>query len=112
MAKAVRYHTHPDGPLPGELTFVPLTLSAAVPFLQVSALRLLHRLVKDLASRTLSPLAAAWGSHFARTTREVTASLVHANAVGAFRQFSACAGPTAGQAFSPRFGRLPASDLP
>ena len=96
MAKAARYHTHPDGPLPGDLTFVPITLCATVPFLHVSALRLVHQLVHDLAERTLSPLAASWGFRFARTTREITAALAHANAVGAFRQFSACAGPAVG----------------
>ena len=66
MAKAARYHTHLDGTLPGDLTFVPLTHSATVPFLHVSALRLLHRLVKELAERTMSPLSATWGIHFAR----------------------------------------------
>ena len=94
LAKAARYHTHPDGPLPGALTCVPLTMCATLPFLHVSSLRLLHRLLRDIASRSLSPWAATWGVHFARVTREVTASLSHAFALGAFRQFPACVGPS------------------
>ena len=94
LAKAACYHTHPDGPLPGELRLVPVTYSATVPFLHVSALRLLYRVLHDLASRTMSPDAALWGIHFARITRQTTAALAHAHAVGSHRQLLACAGPT------------------
>ena len=94
LAKAARYHTYPDGPLPGDLRLVPVTYSATVPFLHVSALRLLHRVLHDLASRTMSPDAALWGIHFARITQQATAALAHAHAVGSYRQLLACAGPT------------------
>ena len=96
LAKAARYHTHPDGLLPGNLRFVPLTHCASVPFLHVSALRTLHRLLRDIASRSLHPLALTWGLHFARVTREATSGLAQAFALGSWRQFSACAGHAVG----------------
>ena len=92
LAKAARYHTTPNGLLPGDVRFIPVTYAAALPFLHVSGLRL-HRVLRELAERSLTPTAAAWGAHFALVTRRETAALSHALALGAFRQHLACLGP-------------------
>ena len=73
--------------------FVPVTYAATLPFLHVSGLRLLRRVLRSLAERTLAPLAAAWGAHFAQVTRRETATLSHALAPGSCRRHLACLGP-------------------
>ena len=83
-----------DTPPAHDLTFVPITCCATIPFYHVSALKLLHRLVRDTATKTLSLVARTWGIHFARVTRELTAGLSRAFALGSFRQHLACVGPT------------------
>ena len=52
----------------------PSRARATVPFYHVSALRLLHRVLHDIATRTLSPLAVKWGIHFARIKQAMAKS--------------------------------------
>ena len=97
LAKAACYHTSRDGLFPGDIRFVPVTYTATLPFLHVSGLQLVHRVLRSLAERSLAersltPMAAAWGAHFAQVTCRETAARSHALALGSYRQHLACLG--------------------
>ena len=70
----------------------PVAYSATRPWLESHGVLLLHRLVTDIASRTLSAGSPGWGPHFAALTCRLAAQLSSRLALENWRIFSSCAG--------------------
>ena len=92
MGKAARYLTTPAGTLPGGIMLWPVAYSATRPWLESHGVLLLHRLLTDVAARTLTVGSPGWGPHFAGLTCRLTAHLSTRLALENWRIFSSCAG--------------------
>ena len=92
MGKAARYLTTPAGTLPGGIMLWPVAYSATRPWLESHGVLLLHRLLTDVAARTLTVGSPGWGPHFASLTCRLTAHLSTRLALENWRIFSSCAG--------------------